>query len=582
MDIQYDLVIVGGTAAGLSVAISARRSGIDSVRIVEPLDHVAFPELVAPNLLDIGYGEAPVSIDVVPGTDELQITTDHRSYRARGCFVAQRVSDPNWVADIPIPDNDRVHVDVIPDDVAEKDVLIIGHTDNAVELVATAAFADAHVVYAAGGMDPGKLSPAGEHMLRKLEKERRATVLYRAVPSHIIDLDGFPIAYFDDRRTPDLEFDHVVFASTRFQPKEIRGRVSDAALATGKVIFIGRPTEDPTVPTCSGFNAGNVVAEAVFPELEVAPAPILKLRTRHTGVVEELREEHYNATITRFEPAHSDLWVLRVKPDQGDTSFLPGQYASLGLGFWEERNDAAVDDHLDDRWFKLIRRSYSISHPIFDENGYLARRAGANELEFYIVLVPPTADNVPALTPRLALKRPGDRIYLGPKVAGRYTLNSVIDPAAAVVFLSTGTGEAPHNAMVAELLSKGHYGPIVSAVTVRQWADLGYLEKHRILVERYSNYHYMPMPTREPNVPKRYLQDLIRDADISKAVGGWLDPDNTHVFLCGNPAMIGLQEEHDGELHWPEPAGVVELLSDRGFTIDKRGAPGNIHFEEYW
>ena len=114
-----------------------------------------------------------------------------------------------------------------------------------------------------------------------------------------------------------------------------------------------------------------------------------------------------------------------------------------------------------------------------------------------IVLVPPTPENIPGLTPRLALKRPGDRIYLGPKVAGRYTLGPVTDPKGTVVFFATGTGEAPHNAMVVELLRKGHMGPIVSAVTVRQMADLGYMDKNRELEARYPNFHYLPLPTRE-------------------------------------------------------------------------------------
>ena len=165
--------------------------------------------------------------------------------------------------------------------------------------------------------------------------------------------------------------------------------------------------------------------------------------------------------------------MLRVKPDHGSVSHLPGQYASLGLGYWEERVDDAMEPNIDDRWDKLVRRSYSISCRIFDEHGYLANDAESDELEFYIVLVPPTPDNVPGLTPRLALKKPGDRIYLGPKVAGRYTLAPVTDPSNTVVLLSTGTGEAPQNAMVTELLRKGHHGPIVSAVSVRQWADLG-------------------------------------------------------------------------------------------------------------
>jgi ferredoxin--NADP+ reductase len=61
-----------------------------------------------------------------------------------------------------------------------------------------------------------------------------------------------------------------------------------------------------------------------------------------------------------------------------------------------------------------------------------------------------------------------------------------------------------------------------------------------------------------------------------------LDPGSTHVFLCGNPAMIGIPEEHDSTAVFPEPVGVVELLTKRGFTLDRHRQIGNIHVEEYW
>jgi ferredoxin--NADP+ reductase len=198
--------------------------------------------------------------------------------------------------------------------------------------------------------------------------------------------------------------------------------------------------------------------------------------------------------------------------------------------------------------------------------------------------VPPTDDNIPGLTPRLALKRPGDRIYMGPKVAGRYTLGPVTDPHGTVVFFATGTGEAPHNAMVVELLRKGHMGRIVSAVTVRNLSDLGYLEKNRELERRYENFHYLPLPTREPGIPKRYIQDLINEDAFAKEFGVELDPERTHVFMCGNPAMIGLpkEDEETGALTYPQPTGVVEILTKRGFALDHRKTKGNLHYEEYW
>ena len=577
-DLVYDLVVAGGTAGGLSVAISSQRSGVQSVRLISRSNQVTFPELVRDNQLDIGYGEMVEAVDAIDGSDELLIVTNRHRYRARAVLLAHRPPLPDYAPPIPVPDLPTITVDTEPNDPDGRDILVVGYTDHAVELAATIAAAGGHVVLAAGGMDPDLLSPAADNALRRMERERRITILYRSLPDEIVVVDGHPMAYFNDRRTPDLQFDHVVFASHRrtLEPKE-RG-VTMAALATGKVWLLGEPDSDSIVTVSPGHRVGLDMA-AAFPELDPERIQPRKTRRhRHEGAVDELRDEHYNATITHFEPTHSDLWVLRVKPDHGSTDYAPGQYATLGLGFWEERVDDAIDPNLESRWFKLIRRSYSISSRVLDEHGYLVDENELDELEFYIVLVPPTDDNVPELTPRLALKRPGDRIYLGPKVAGRYTLDSVTNPAATVMFFSTGTGEAPHNAMATELLRKGHHGPIVCAVSVRNSVDLGYLETHRELERRHHNYHYLPMPTREPDIAKRYIQDLIRDGDFAE-MGVSLDPATTDVYMCGNPAMIGIP---DAEGIFPATTGVVELLVERGFTIDKRGQPGNIHYEEYW
>ena len=71
---------------------------------------------------------------------------------------------------------------------------------------------------------------------------------------------------------------------------------------------------------------------------------------------------------------------------------------------------------------------------------------------------------------------------------------------------------------------------------------------------------------------------------FEKEYGVALDPGTTHVFMCGNPAMIGLPKEDEatGELVYPKPTGVVEILTERGFTLDHRKQRGNLHYEEYW
>ena len=80
--------------------------------------------------------------------------------------------------------------------------------------------------------------------------------------------------------------------------------------------------------------------------------------------------------------------------------------------------------------------------------------------------------------------------------------------------------------------------------------------------------------------------------DVAEARAAWkaeqasLDPAKTHVFLCGNPKMIGVpvKDPQTGRRSYPVPVGVIELLEKRGFQVDNHAAKikGNIHFEEYW
>jgi ferredoxin--NADP+ reductase len=305
--------------------------------------------------------------------------------------------------------------------------------------------------------------------------------------------------------------------------------------------------------------------------------------------IAEARQKRYNGTVVSVKKTHSDLMMIRVRSDFPRPTHRPGQYCTLGLGNWEPRMPGCQEENLrPEDEPKVTRRAYSISCSVLDEKGDLLDINRTDFLEFYIVLVRDNPDGrPPALTPRLFMLNAGDRIQIGDKITGHYTLEHVKD-GDSVVFLGTGTGEAPHNYMLWELLKRGHRGHVLNACCVRYRRDLGYLETHHELMRRYTNYKYLPLTTREAESVKHkvYIQDLITSGQLAEQLGDTLDPERTHVYLCGNPKMIGVpvKDPATGERTYPAPTGVIELLEQRGFRADNAALKqrGNVHFEEYW
>ncbi len=307
---------------------------------------------------------------------------------------------------------------------------------------------------------------------------------------------------------------------------------------------------------------------------------------------DQLRRQHYNATIDQVIEVHDELRILRIVPDDGVPSYEPGQYTVLGLGNWEPTVPHIPKDKLDPpQLHKITRRAYSMACSMVDVDGRLMTVADTPYLEFYLVLVRETADRTPVLTPRLFMLESKDRLLLGTKITGHYTLERV-RPEDDCIFIATGTGEAPHNAMVAQLLRDGHRGRIISLTCVRKYQDLGYVAAHHQLEFQYPNYRYQILTTREPEnvnselptyVGKRHLQDYVNSGDFERDADIAIDPVGTHVFLCGNPDMIGAPKRGpDGRHIYPQPKGLVEVLEERGFRVDEPRRPGNIHFEKYW
>ena len=103
--------------------------------------------------------------------------------------------------------------------------------------------------------------------------------------------------------------------------------------------------------------------------------------------------------------------------------------------------------------------------------------------------------------------------------------------------------------------------------------DLGYQAELLTLQRMCPRFDYLPIISRPKEEPVQwggrvgYCQDIWTDRIIDQLWGFRPAPANTHVFLCGNPAMI---EE------------MLQLLGEDGFREHRTRSPGQVHLEKYW
>ncbi len=268
--------------------------------------------------------------------------------------------------------------------------------------------------------------------------------------------------------------------------------------------------------------------------------------------------QELNAIVTHRIEVASGLIILRVTPDGWQLpDWTSGQFAILGLPLSAERIRFSDPEEAVLKPEKLIRRAYSIASSAREKD----------YLEFYITLV-----HSGELTPRLFALNPGDKVFLGKKISGMFTLDKV--PAGSnLLFVGTGTGLAPYMSMLrSEIQCHPEIHTTVLLGARHSW-DLGY-RGELIAMQRYCpTFHYFPIISRpdEELLPwsgeTGYVQDLWTRSVVEKAWGKAPTPENTHIMICGNPGMI---------------EGMLENLTALGFAENTRKTPGQIHVEKYW
>ncbi len=264
----------------------------------------------------------------------------------------------------------------------------------------------------------------------------------------------------------------------------------------------------------------------------------------------------YNATVIGREEINPQLVIIRVRPDAALFEFKPGQFGVLGLLGAAPRVAEAAPEDAPAQPDKLIRRAYSIA------SSSVERRY----VEFYLTLI--TSGQ---LTPRLFALQHGDRVFLGPKASGVFTLDRVA-PDKAVILIATGTGLAPYISMLRTMLMTETQRRFVVLHGARYGWDLGYRGELESLARLRPNFTYIPSITRPDQDPHFHgrtgrIQALVEQGVVEAESGVALDPARAEVFLCGNPEMVTL---------------VKQMLEKKGFAAKNGQAPVTIHIEEYW
>lgn len=305
----------------------------------------------------------------------------------------------------------------------------------------------------------------------------------------------------------------------------------------------------------------------------------------------------YNATVIGRVEVAPGLVSMRVAPDKLPFEFKSGQYVVLGLKATEPRveeadadgpsvvagegpagtpeSQSAVDAQAaaaaraaadPDR---MIRRAYCI----------VSESRADEYLDFHLTLILSGE-----LTPRLFNLKTGDRLYVGPKAEGVFTLDRA--QRKHILMIGTGTGLAPYMSMIRSELGLRVDGILGVRALVQcngsrhfvmvhgarySW-DLGYRTELTGLARHCANFHYLPVITRpQEDITWRgrsgYLQNVIASGAIEKETGLALTPENFDILLCGNPGMI------ETVIGWAEA---------RGFTTDRGSNIGTLHVEKYW
>ena len=261
-----------------------------------------------------------------------------------------------------------------------------------------------------------------------------------------------------------------------------------------------------------------------------------------------------NATIESRRDVNERCAILRVRPDAVPIPpFLPGQFVQLGLPELARPRLGSPAADAPPR-LRIAKRSYSIASSALATDHY----------EFFVALVLEGR-----LTPELWKLPEGGRCWIDTRPLGSFTLEGV-PRECDLVMIATGTGLSPYLSMLRTHVEAPPWRRFVLLHGVRHAEDLGYRDELEARERDDERFRYVPVVSRDPASWTGFaghVQVVLEPGVFRREAGFALDPGGSHVFLCGNPAMI---------------RDVRAQLEPLGFRPPTASTRGNLHFEKYW
>lgn len=184
-------------------------------------------------------------------------------------------------------------------------------------------------------------------------------------------------------------------------------------------------------------------------------------------------------------------------------------------------------------------------------------------LEIYFNIVPEGP-----LSPGLAALKVGDEVQVADKPSGFLTINEVPE-VDHLWLMATGTGIGPFLSSLKTDEPWQRFKKIVLGYSVRLAEELSYADTISGLLEEHpEQMEFVPFVTREimEGAFNSRITTTIESGELEKRVGIPLEPETSHIMMCGNSKMI--QE-------------VSDLLESRGMRRHRRREPGHITTEKY-